>query len=342
MDAHYVTLPLVCTPYTIAFSSHHDHRPARRLTSHIKGIEEPLALQLSTFEIATMASQSGTLRAAVSYLKLPGTLSIDNTHLSWAPSSSSTSASSLNIPLTHIVGLSVSKAGAASTVMGLALAPDTPGAGGKTKAMLYFTPDTKGDGNEVKQRDQIKDHLSPIVAENKDRQAAQQTPAASSPVPAPAPGTGPATASSVTATATSTRAAASPATAQSSTPSSKTKSRVTELDLRYRVLRANPQLASLHRDLVMSGELKDAEFWDHPTRRALLGAERAAAEQTMGRNARIADPRPRTDERGEMRVEITPQLKRDLFEQYPVVRRAWEENVPKIVRMLQIVLPCHV
>ncbi|CEH15484.1 RNA polymerase II transcription initiation/nucleotide excision repair factor TFIIH, subunit TFB1 [Ceraceosorus bombacis] len=230
-----------------------------------------------------MASQSGVLRAAVSYQKLPGTLSIDSRHLSWAPSSSSSSGSSLHVLLTHIVGLSVSKAGASTTAMGIALSPDTPGAGGKTKVMLYFTPDTNGD------------------------------------------------AVSATVSGKSSRAAASPATGQSSTPNNKAKNRVTELDLRYSVLRANPQLASLHRDLVMSGELKDAEFWDHPTRKALLSAERAAAEQTSGRNARIADPRPRTDERGEMRVEITPQLKRDLFEQYPVVRRAWEENVPKVM-----------
>lgn len=78
----------------------------------------------------------------------------------------------------------------------------------------------------------------------------------------------------------------------------------------------------------MSRQISDQEFWAHPTRRALLNAERASMEQKQGRNARIADPRPTTNESGEMKINITPELVRDLKAQYPVVARAFEENVP--------------
>lgn len=42
------------------------------------------------------------------------------------------------------------------------------------------------------------------------------------------------------------------------------------------------------------------------------------------------DPRPQTVD-GEIKIVITPQLKLDIFEEYPVVKRAFEENVDKKV-----------
>jgi transcription initiation factor TFIIH subunit 1 len=270
-----------------------------------------------------MAAAAGSsARYAVSHLKLPGTLSITATHLQWVPSASGSAAASaaLDVPLRAITGLSVSKPGAASAALLVVVAPGTPGIGGRPKAMLHFTPHANDADAAVRSRDSVKDQLSAVVAANREQDTAGPSAAAGGAAPVAAAASAPSAASP------SGAAAAQPAAAAGGKKGVKP-----ELELRYRVLMANPALAALHRDLVMSHALSDAEFWSHPTRTALLNAERAATEQRRGRNARIADPKPRTDERGEMRVEVTPQLKRDLFEQYPVVRRAWEENVPSVV-----------
>lgn len=39
---------------------------------------------------------------------------------------------------------------------------------------------------------------------------------------------------------------------------------------------------------------------------------------------------------GEIKIVITPQLKLDIFEEYPVVRKAFEENVDKKVRYFYV------
>lgn len=104
---------------------------------------------------------------------------------------------------------------------------------------------------------------------------------------------------------------------------------VPEVKLRGQVLLANPALLALHKDVVGTGILSDADFWAHPARAALLRAERARIQQRTGRSARIADPHPTQGESGELKINITPQLIRQLFEQYPVLTRAYDENVPK-------------
>lgn len=106
---------------------------------------------------------------------------------------------------------------------------------------------------------------------------------------------------------------------------------LTELDYRVRVLKANPSLLALHREVVGSKEMTDADFWSHPSRASLVRAEKALAMQKAGRNARIADPRPKADSKGQMILNITPEIIRDMFEQFPVVGRAYDENVPNNV-----------
>ena len=103
---------------------------------------------------------------------------------------------------------------------------------------------------------------------------------------------------------------------------------MSEVKLRSQVLLANPNLLTLHKEVVGNGTISDADFWAHPARSTLLRAERARMEQRLGRRAQIADPHPTQNEAGEMKINITPQLIRDLFEQYPVLTRAYDENVP--------------
>jgi len=43
------------------------------------------------------------------------------------------------------------------------------------------------------------------------------------------------------------------------------------------------------------------------------------------------DPRPETVEGGEIKIRITPQLVHDIFDEYPVVAKAYSDNVPNKV-----------
>lgn len=247
--------------------------------------------------------------------------------LKWTPSSASAS-SVVAIDEKAIVGIHISKEGSPQIVLMVQLQEELKVLpNGKTKALFHFNGGIAGVEDREKalrERNAFKDYLAEVVSNNKARtsSASRDVSGTGSPVPAHAG-----------------RREASPKSRDSpsgsNTPSSRppgkkasVKDGPSELEVRIRVLKANPSLAILHQDVVMTEQISDQEFWSHPTRRALLNAERASMEQRQGRNARIADPRPTSNEKGEMKINMTPELVRDLKAQYPVVSRAFEENVP--------------
>ena len=63
----------------------------------------------------------------------------------------------------------------------------------------------------------------------------------------------------------------------------------------------------------------------------LLSAQAAMESQKKGKSGQLVDPRPQTVD-GEIKIVITPQLVHDIFEEYPVVGKAYSENVPSKVR----------
>lgn len=63
----------------------------------------------------------------------------------------------------------------------------------------------------------------------------------------------------------------------------------------------------------------------------LLSAQAAMESQKKGKSGQLVDPRPQTVD-GEIKIVITPQLVHDIFEEYPVVGKAFSENVPSKVR----------
>lgn len=67
----------------------------------------------------------------------------------------------------------------------------------------------------------------------------------------------------------------------------------------------------------------------------LLLAQAAAENQKKGKPGQLVDPRPQTVD-GEIKIVITPQLVHDIFEEYPVVAKAYDENVPSKVRTLHV------
>lgn len=103
-------------------------------------------------------------------------------------------------------------------------------------------------------------------------------------------------------------------------------SATSDFRLRKLVLQAHPALMALHRDLVMSRQISEAEFWEG--RSDLLDAARAAESQLKGKSGGMVDPKPETDDKGDVTVKITPQLIIDIFAEYPAVLRAYNDNVP--------------
>ena len=62
----------------------------------------------------------------------------------------------------------------------------------------------------------------------------------------------------------------------------------------------------------------------------LLLAQAAAESQKRGKPGQLVDPRPQSVD-GEVKIIITPQLVHDIFEEFPIVARAYSENVPEKV-----------
>ena len=99
-----------------------------------------------------------------------------------------------------------------------------------------------------------------------------------------------------------------------------------DLDIRKKVLVKNPQLASLHKELVIGNVISEDEFWQG--RQQLLKLEHLSNNQKPGKNSTLVDPRPTSSSPGEFTITITPQLVHDIFDEYPIVQKAYVDNVP--------------
>ncbi|WFD00441.1 RNA polymerase II transcription factor B subunit 1 [Malassezia yamatoensis] len=235
-----------------------------------------------------MSDSSAAVYAAVSYKKVPGTLSLGpDGVLKWQPSSATATISAFEVQDAHLKGLKVSKPGAAQTALRLE-ADEHHSIHGEKAVMLTFNAETD---IAVAAREKFKERLAAAIA--KARASSDST--------------------------------ASPSVSRSQDQPLQ----LSETQLRGQVLLANPNLLALHKEVVGSGSIPDTDFWLHPTRAALLRAERAKMQQRQGRRAQLADPRPTQGDAGEMRINITPQLIRELFEQYPILTRAYNELVPE-------------
>ena len=246
---------------------------------------------------------SQTLYASASFKKVPGTLSLSPAGvLNWRPSSDSSAVPPFSVAAKHVDKLKTTPPGAAQVALRLdTCAPQT--INGSTAALIVFNAEKD---TALEDRERFKTRLASDIS--KARAQGSQTPESRGGTPLEArrsetPGT--------------------PRRAGARVPDN------TEVKLRGKVLLANPELLALHKEVVGSNLVPDADFWAHPAREALLRAERARMEQRHGRRGPMADPQPSQNESGELKLNLTPQLVRELFEEYPVLARAYEENVPK-------------
>ncbi|KAH7929824.1 hypothetical protein BV22DRAFT_1056017 [Leucogyrophana mollusca] len=252
--------------------------------------------------------------AKASYKKAPGLLELTDTHLQWTQDGKK--APSVRVAHADATSLFCSKEGAAQVRLKLGLVNDDAG-----HNFTFTSPQAVA----YSERETFKMELTTIISRNRSGTSASATPRA--PITAAASLT-PLKAATPT-TVPASRASTSRAPSVSSdgrTPILQGTDAASDFRLRKKVLLSNPELASLHRDLVMGGQITEAEFWEG--REHLLLAEAAAESQKRGRPGQLVDPRPQTVEGGEVKIVITPQLVHDIFEEFPVVAKAYNDNVP--------------
>ncbi|GJJ06326.1 hypothetical protein Clacol_000517 [Clathrus columnatus] len=243
-------------------------------------------------------------QAKVSYKKIPGLLELTSTHLQW--SQDGKKGPVLKIPYIQATSLFCSKDGAAQVRLKLVVAGDEQG-----HNFTFLAPNITA----LEEREVFKRELSTIISRN--RSGLETTPGHLGP-PSPFP-------------STPNALPRGPQASPGSTPGPRTPVPIgspgnpEEFHLRKNILLKHPELATLHSDLVFGGQITEAEFWEG--REHLILAEASIERQTRGKPGRMVDPRP-TDTNGERKITVTPQMVHDIFEEHPVVAKAYSENVP--------------
>ncbi|KAJ1996713.1 RNA polymerase II transcription factor B subunit 1, partial [Coemansia thaxteri] len=102
-----------------------------------------------------------------------------------------------------------------------------------------------------------------------------------------------------------------------------------EIKLRQEVLSKNIELAKLHKSLVVSGLISEDEFWS--TRKYILETQAIQSQLRKGESSTWLDLAPTTQESGNFKYTITPNVARRIFKEFPQVKRAYIENVPHVI-----------
>lgn len=234
-------------------------------------------------------------------------------------------AAAATASLTHTPVMSATKMDSPRVSLKLVFKEDVPVGG----LLFTFT-----SANKIADRQAVQDLLIPFVSAN--RASGSGSPAVS--VPA--------------------SVAATPAASTPGTPSSVAKgkrkadaldpeAKSRTYDLRKSLLKKNSTLSHLHRQLVIGKLISEEEFWEG--REAILRAEELAESQRPGRPSRLLDDRfvsaPKDPKkiqggtgRGLKKVEsgpvtfnLTKELIREIFEEFPVVQDAYAKHVPRIL-----------
>lgn len=240
--------------------------------------------------------------ASVSYKKLQGNLRLTKKrNLEWQPNAADTPGFTVNGAT--IDSLFASKEGSAKVMLRVKLITKP----GEPEQLLNFT--FLSASSAVSDREHFKSGLSDVVAhyrQIKEQDGAdEEQPALSD-------------------KAKGKRKAVSPP------PDAAGQESRYDIQLRVKVLQANPDLKALHEALVITRQISEDEFWSTPGREALLATQYSADRQAAGRSAQMAKPQQEYGANNEIKVKITPQLISDLFAQYPIIQRAYNENVPPL------------
>ncbi|KAK7053447.1 RNA polymerase II transcription factor B subunit 1 [Paramarasmius palmivorus] len=262
--------------------------------------------------------------AKVFYKKLPGVLELTDTHVKWTQDGKTIPL--INFPRSEVNTLFCSKEGAAQTRLKITSFNDENG-----HNFTFISPQAVA----VVEREKFKTELTQNMSLN--RQAAEKRQSEGT-APASTPNSTPSTPKPLAPTfkQPSTSRAASVSSDLRASPIIPGSDPAADFRLRKNVLLSNPDLAALHRELVIGGHITESEFWEG--REHLLLAQVASEAQKKGKPGQLVDPRPETVEGGEIKIRITPQLVHDIFDEYPVVAKAYNDNVPNKVNL--VILKC--
>ena len=98
-------------------------------------------------------------------------------------------------------------------------------------------------------------------------------------------------------------------------------------DLQLSLLKADVELRKLFRNLVMEGPLSAEQFWR--ARVHLLRGHAIERVQARGPYNVLATLKAKTQD-GTTKLVLPPDRIKDIFEQHPLVKRVYDENVPKV------------
>ncbi|KAG8438414.1 hypothetical protein GDO86_008916 [Hymenochirus boettgeri] len=103
-----------------------------------------------------------------------------------------------------------------------------------------------------------------------------------------------------------------------------------ELEEKNRMLKEDPVLFQLYKDLVVSQVISAEEFWaNRLSLNSLESSVSAAVKQDVGISAAfLADVRPQTDGCNGLRYNLTLDIIESIFRTYPAVKLKYAENVP--------------
>ncbi|KAF9571311.1 RNA polymerase II transcription factor B subunit 1 [Mortierella alpina] len=253
------------------------------------------------------AGETITTEAPALFKKRLGTAFLTNRRLAWVPQGGL--APMVSVKHMDIKTFFVSKENAAKVMV--KVVENRPDA-----SHSFEFPSS----NAAKERDAFKDAITAVISARQARTAAS-TPAAGGSSPlvsdASAPGT----------PKTSTNASrAGPIGVKRPLNGG---AAAAELRVRVALLTQDKDLATLHKDLVIGKHVSEEEFWE--SRKHLLRNKTVMDQQQKGQSSAWLDLKPETGESNDVKYVMTPQVIHSIFQQYPAIKRKYDENVPDIL-----------
>lgn len=106
------------------------------------------------------------------------------------------------------------------------------------------------------------------------------------------------------------------------------KSLLANFQLQQTLLKESKELGKVFAATVIHGGLKPEEFWS--IRVHLLRAYALTTTQKKGPYNVLSTIKPTTGSDNTVNVQLTPEKVKDMFDQYPVVQTAYDDNVPRL------------
>ncbi|RPB17374.1 hypothetical protein P167DRAFT_499111, partial [Morchella conica CCBAS932] len=240
-----------------------------------------------------------TVKGSASYKKKDGALLVLKDSVTWTPAAPPGAPPSLTIPTSTITNLQATPATTAK-VMIKVFAKTTPDKDPEQYVFTFTSPPPTART----EADAVKEALTTRIQDSKST-------------------SGPATPSAAGASASSSSTSTT-----LPDPSDWSKSRLeNDMALQQSLLKSNADLSKTFSEAVLSSAVTATQFWS--TRTHLLRAHAIEREQRRGPYNVLATIKPKTED-GVGKISISQDVIRDIFDQHPLVKSVYDENVPKI------------